>query len=240
MRQSIRNFLIMVNVLALPAILFYISPVVPMIASAEGIINGSLIVFGIIFLTSLFLGRSFCGWGCGFGGIQDLCSKVNSKPTKGDIFGWIKNIFWIPWWFAIISGFVAVGGVKSINFFFYTDKGFSMTTVEGLIVLYCIYGVIIFLSLIFGKRAYCKYLCISANFNMLGNKIRELIKLPGLRLKANPKACTSCKECNDACIKGLDVNSMVKKNNMYHAECVLCGVCVDTCPKKAIGFSFFK
>ncbi len=35
----------------------------------------------------------------------------------------------------------------------------------------------------------------------------------------------------------LDVKEMVQKENMKNAECILCGECVDTCPKKAIGYS---
>ncbi|WP_373889967.1 4Fe-4S binding protein [Neobacillus cucumis] len=27
---------------------------------------------------------------------------------------------------------------------------------------------------------------------------------------------------------------------MYHPECILCGECVDSCPKKAIQFQFGK
>lgn len=222
--------------LLLPGLLFYVSPIVPGIAAKEGIISGSLVVFGVIFLTSLFVGRSYCGWLCGFGAIQDQCSKINKKSPKGEIFGWIKNILWLPWWFGIIAALLAVGGVKGVNFFYFTTKGLSATDPDVYFVLYTVYAVIILLSLLFGRRAFCRYLCTTANFNMLGNKLRHWLHLPGLRLKADPKACTSCKDCNDVCIKGLDVNAMVKADSVYHAECVLCGCCVDACKTKAIRF----
>ena len=36
----------------------------------------------------------------------------------------------------------------------------------------------------------------------------------------------------------LDVNAMVQIEKMEHAECILCGTCVDGCSKKAIRYSF--
>jgi ferredoxin len=36
----------------------------------------------------------------------------------------------------------------------------------------------------------------------------------------------------------LDVKEMVESENMKNSECILCGECVDTCPKKAITYSF--
>jgi NAD-dependent dihydropyrimidine dehydrogenase PreA subunit len=36
----------------------------------------------------------------------------------------------------------------------------------------------------------------------------------------------------------LDVHQMVQAGQMKHNECILCGTCVDTCPKGAIRFLF--
>ena len=36
----------------------------------------------------------------------------------------------------------------------------------------------------------------------------------------------------------LPVSTMVKKGSMAHTECILCGACVDGCPKAALGYSF--
>ena len=38
----------------------------------------------------------------------------------------------------------------------------------------------------------------------------------------------------------LDVKSMVEKEKMANSECILCGECIDVCPKKAITYSFKK
>ena len=36
----------------------------------------------------------------------------------------------------------------------------------------------------------------------------------------------------------LDVQQKVKKEDMHDFECILCGQCVDSCPKGAIKYSF--
>jgi len=34
----------------------------------------------------------------------------------------------------------------------------------------------------------------------------------------------------------LNVTEKVQKENMYDSECILCGACIDNCPKKAITY----
>jgi ferredoxin-type protein NapH len=36
----------------------------------------------------------------------------------------------------------------------------------------------------------------------------------------------------------LDVNGMVRTPTMENAECILCGSCVDTCPRDVIRYTF--
>jgi ferredoxin len=37
---------------------------------------------------------------------------------------------------------------------------------------------------------------------------------------------------------GLDVNYMVKNDTMDDLNCILCGECVENCPKNVINYSF--
>jgi hypothetical protein len=64
LRQRIRKGIILVTFLLLPAIFYYFSPYLIIMGASEGIISGSFIVFAVLFLSSLFLGRGFCGWFC--------------------------------------------------------------------------------------------------------------------------------------------------------------------------------
>ncbi len=60
-RQRIRKALIFVSLLPFPITLYYFSPVMIMESASQGIINASFIVFGLMFVAALFVGRLWCG-----------------------------------------------------------------------------------------------------------------------------------------------------------------------------------
>ncbi|MHA2071805.1 MAG: 4Fe-4S binding protein, partial [Candidatus Thorarchaeota archaeon] len=63
-RQRLRKGLIFTSFLLFPIIMNYFSPYLIIEAALLGIMNGSFIVFTLLFISSLFLGRGFCGWLC--------------------------------------------------------------------------------------------------------------------------------------------------------------------------------
>ena len=63
--------------------------------------------------------------------------------------------------------------------------------------------------------------------------------IPHLHLEPAPESCGKCRTCETRCPMSLDVSTMVASGSMYNAECILCGSCVDGCPKGAIQH-FFK
>jgi len=105
-------------------------------------------------------------------------------------------------------------------------------------IYYIILALFLGLAVVFGRRAGCHTICWMAPFMILGRKIRNLVKWPALRLKAEPDKCSDCQRCTRSCPMSLDVHQMVQRANMEDSECILCGNCVDTCPKDAIHFSF--
>jgi ferredoxin-type protein NapH len=73
---------------------------------------------------------------------------------------------------------------------------------------------------------------------IIGRWIRNRFAWPSLRLVADASACAECKKCTSNCPMSLNVNGMVQIKKMEHAECILCGTCVDNCAQKAIRYSF--
>ncbi|MDD1731194.1 MAG: 4Fe-4S binding protein [Methanothrix sp.] len=61
-RQKLRKALIIFSFVLLPATFAYISCPIIIGGASEGIASGGLIVFVLIFISSLFLGRLWCGW----------------------------------------------------------------------------------------------------------------------------------------------------------------------------------
>jgi polyferredoxin len=69
-RQCIRRALILISFLLFPITLNYFSPYLIIDGASQGIINGSFVLFGLLFLSSLVLGRGWCGWVCPAGGLS--------------------------------------------------------------------------------------------------------------------------------------------------------------------------
>lgn len=91
-----------------------------------------------------------------------------------------------------------------------TRRGISVTEPIGYIVLYSFCGLMVFLALTAGKRAFCYYVCWMAPFMVAGSKIRLSLGLPALRLQAKPDNCARCGRCTRNCPMSLDVQSMVQ------------------------------
>ena len=64
--------------------LYYIT-----VLSGRQCVNGSLIVFGLQFLSALFVGRLWCGWACPAAGLGEVCLAINSKPVSSRS-SWVK------------------------------------------------------------------------------------------------------------------------------------------------------
>jgi len=236
-RQKIRMGIILFSFFLFPATYYYLSPVLIVQASIQGIINGSFIVFSLLFAAALLLGRAFCGWVCPAAGCQEaLFLARDRKVTRGDFIKWI---IWVPWIGAIVFFAFRGGGYKRVDFFYETTYGFSVADVPSLIAYFIVLLLLIVLpSYAVGKRSFCHHICWMSPFMILGRKLRNTAGWPSLRLKAASKMCTHCHNCTENCPMSLPVESMVKQEKMENAECILCGNCVDVCESGVLKYSF--
>jgi ferredoxin-type protein NapH len=237
-RQSIRRALVLFSLLLFPVVLNYLSPYLIIDGAANGVVNGSFVVFGLLFLSALFVGRAWCGWACPGAGLQDAFAVVNGSRSPGGRWDWIKWAIWIPWVAAIAFAAASAGGYRTVDFFYMMDTPISVDRPMGYIMYYTVIGIFLLLALAIGKRAGCHYICWMAPFMILGRKLRNAFAWPSLRLKAYAAACGECGTCTKGCPMSLEVTRMVKSRAMEHPECILCGTCVDSCPKGAIRYSF--
>jgi len=216
----------------------FLSPYVIIDGAMNGIVNGSLIMFGLMFISSLFFGRLWCGWVCPGGGIQEIVEPINNKPVNGRKIGWIKWAIWIPWISLIVFLVIRAGGYQQVNPLHLTEYGISVDDPWKYITYYMVVLIFIVLAIFGGRRAGCHTICWMAPFMMIGRWIRNQYAWPSLRLVADVEACSDCKQCTKNCPMSLDVNSMVQLAILTNAECILCGTCVDNCSKSAIRYSF--
>ncbi|MDD6038694.1 MAG: 4Fe-4S dicluster domain-containing protein [bacterium] len=238
-RQKIRKALILISLLLFPITMNYLSPYLIIQGAFEHVVNGSFIVFCIMLISSMFLGRVWCGYLCPGGGAQECFAQVNEAPAKG---GWrnnIKYVIWIIWITAIIVFYVLGKGDVRIDFFYMTDSGISVSEIANYMVYYLVLVLLTLPVMIHGRRAMCHYICWMAPFMVIGSSIGRFLHLPQLHIEADKSKCISCKKCNKACPMGLDVQSMVQAETTHKCtECIQCGACVDTCPKQAVNYKF--
>ena len=107
-RQRFRRALLLMSLLLFPITLYYFSPVLIMQSASEGVINASFIVFAAMFISSLFLGRLWCGWACPAGALQELAAPANNRPVSRRL-DWIKWAIWLPWLAGVIALAVGAG-----------------------------------------------------------------------------------------------------------------------------------
>jgi len=239
-RQRIRKALIFVSFLLFPVTLYYLSPYLIIVGASQGIIVGSFLMFGLLFVLSLVLGRAFCGWACPAAGLQEACFMIQNRRAKGGKLDGIKYAIWVPWAFGIVMAAIKTGGLRTIDPLYQTASGLSVVDSAGYIVFYSIIGLILVLSLTAGRRAFCHYVCWMAPFMVIGRGARNSLGWPSLRLLSDKSKCVNCKTCSAGCPMSLDVNAMVQRGEMEDTECILCGTCIDVCPESVLSYSISR
>ena len=128
-----------------------------------------------------------------------------------------------------------------MDFFFETESGISVSSIQSYIVYYGIICLIFIPSVLFGKRVFCHYFCWMAPFMILGTKLRRFLHLPGLHIRTGKTdSCIFCGKCNKSCPMGIDVMSKTKCGIVDNSECIQCGACVDNCPKNILSYGMIE
>lgn len=235
-RQNVRKLVLISSMLLFPITIYYFSPQLIILGGLDGIMTGSFIVFLAMLISSVFLGRLFCGYLCPAGGIQECVMLINDKNPKQ---GWknnIKYVIWLIWIIGIVVCFIFRKHEFTVNFFYQTTHGISIANIYDYVIYYGVVLLFFIPSVLFGKRIFCHYFCWMAPFMVIGTKLGNLLHIKRLRLNADKNACVNCQMCNKICPMSLNVAEKVKNEAMDDNECILCGTCVDTCPKKAIAY----
>ena len=117
-RQRIRKGLPLSSLLLFPVTLYYFSP--------AHILGGAFLVFGLMFLSSLLVGRLWCGWACPAGALQEVAAPVNNKRFPRGKADWIKWAIWRPWIGLIAFLAIRAGGYRAVDPFYQIPGGATL------------------------------------------------------------------------------------------------------------------
>jgi polyferredoxin len=233
--KKFRRSLLMFSFIFLPITLNYFSPYLIIDGLVNKVISAAFITWSLMFFTSLIFGRAFCSYVCPYGGLQVITDGVLQKPLKQiRSLRLVKFMLGIIWIAVIITFFLININNLEINVLYLTENGVSTDNIVKLIFYYVLTFLLITFPIIFGKRGLCIYFCPMSIINIIGTKIKNLLNLPSLRLKATSNNCKSCHKCNRVCPMSIDVMNMVKTGKVNHTDCILCGECDRACQNQAI------
>jgi polyferredoxin len=192
----------------------------------------AMVILGFAGLISLTLRKSFCGWFCPVGTLSEWLWKLGRRlfgknyriPVWIDIplrslkylllgfFIWTIFKMSVPAIFFFLQGaYYKVSDVKML--FFFTQ----MSTFSAVVL------VILVLSSLIIRNAWCRYLC------PYGALMGLLALISPTRIQRNPDTCIDCKLCSRVCPYHLPVD---RKLHMRSAECNGCMDCTSVCPVK--------
>jgi polyferredoxin len=205
---------------------------------SRGILNAGFVFWGLVLVSVLLFGRAFCGWFCWFGGYLDLVEwgigdklKVKLPRTMPlylaaipfvALFAKVYGSLLVNW----LNGFPAVFTFRLADM----EPWGGQQTGLSILITFVLYGPV--LLYVFGRHAWCRYLCpIGALLKIFGR-----IGIGKVRLVNGE--CNGCGRCNRVCDMQVDVISNLKAHGQIRSlDCIRCLKCIDECQKGAIAFS---
>ena len=117
-----RKVLMYVWMIFLPITFNWMSPYLIIQGGFEGYITMSFLVFSVWFISSLFIGRAYCAYGCQWGAGQEVLGEMVPKqldPNKKKRNRKIKYIVFVIWIvFVVLGPILALGYPNGLNIFY--------------------------------------------------------------------------------------------------------------------------
>ncbi len=209
----------------------------------NSVVNTGLVFFAITILSTLILGRWFCGWACHVVALQDLSRAlliklgIRPRPLKSKWMALmpIAAAFYMFLWPLLYRMYIGdpVGG-STTHFISEGDEFWSTFTrswlVAGITFFVAGFAAVYFL----GAKGFCTYACpYGAVFGVVD-------KLSPGRIRVTD-ACVGCGHCTLTCTSNVDVSREVHDYGMVIDKgCMKCMDCVSVCPEGALYFGMGK
>jgi tetratricopeptide (TPR) repeat protein/NAD-dependent dihydropyrimidine dehydrogenase PreA subunit len=218
-----------------------LSPVEPseaMQTLEQGLLNAGFVFFTLAILSTLVLGRWFCGWGCHIVALQDVCTwllkkaHMRPKPFRSRLLVLVPllaAVYMFVW--PTLSRFWHAEPPPPLIAHFLTYDFWA--TFPGFWVSALTFAVCGFLCVILlGNKGFCSYGCPYGGLFGLADQIA-----PG-KIRVTD-ACDGCGHCTATCTSNVRVHEEVRAYGMVvDPGCMKCTDCVSVCPREALYFGF--
>ncbi|MHC4924813.1 MAG: 4Fe-4S binding protein [Planctomycetota bacterium] len=197
-------------------------------------------------LLTLLLGRVYCGWICPMGFLFDMAGKTRSflqkvmeiRPLNVKLSPANKYVLLgTGLVFALVTGLPALHYVYPpallareshavvMALFDRAEGGMFELALVGLSGASLFLLGLWLLEVLVAPRFFCSTICPGgALYSLLG-------RLRLLRVRRKADLCSPCGKCDQRCPRAL-----LPMTDLTGAECDNCGVCIDVCPSRALGY----
>ena len=204
----------------------------------HSIVNAGLVFFGLATLSTLVLGRFFCGWACHLVALQDLCRSlllrlgIRPRPLRSRALAWVPLAAFAYMFLWPVAVRLRAGDALAV-------RGQALQTVDfwgtfppwwGALITFAVCG---FASVYFlGAKGFCTYGC------PYGALFGAVDRLAPLRIRVTD-ACEGCGHCTATCSSNVDVAREVADYAMVvDPGCMKCLDCVSVCPTGALYYGW--
>jgi len=183
-------------------------------------------------VTTVLLGRFFCGW---------ICPATLLYELNTNIAAWLRRLGWrLPnrrfnpgLKYAVLLACIVISMLSG----FMLLAAIYPPAIIGREIYYAValggfgFGMVFFLltllfDLLVTRRGFCRYLCPGGALYSLLGRYRVL------RINRLPEACNDCAKCTAVCEFALD-----PMRDGFGQECNNCTACMAVCPNDALRFT---
>ena len=201
------------------------------------VVWGVLLTFVIIPIAVLFIGKRYCSWICGCGGLAETFGDRwrHLAPKGKTAIKWEKMGM-------VILAFAFIATLLKLAYdvwaVFY-DTAEASLNVYRIVVDVWLVGILpVTLYPFMGGKVWCRYWCPLAKLMEKTSWLYAKLGISRFKITANDK-CIGCNECSRNCQVGIDVMQYALKQedlDNQTSSCIGCGICVTACPMDTLKF----
>lgn len=227
-------------ILLIPELIIMTSPFLVLLLPTIGrvvliFVSGVLLLWVIVTLLAVFLGRAYCSHICPITGLFSFISYVkNNRNILSIEYPKLMGKIILFFWFAA-PAYVILRNIGNYTGFLQKEEIYSKLSVNLYYSLFAISGI---LANTYGKTSTLHYTCPFASFMISANRFGRKLGIPSLCFSYDKKLCRKCGACVKKCLVNRDIPRMIHSDSINFEECVQCGYCAEKCQHAAITYDW--